>query len=73
MSFEKKIKILLKWSITILLTTNIFDQANILHIIMSKSKYSWWMNNNYTKKLSIEKLSQTTYDFSNIWEMMTDC
>jgi hypothetical protein len=66
MSFEKKIKILLKWSITILLTTNIFDKANILHIIMSKSKYSWWMNNNYTKKLSIEKLSQTTYDFSNI-------
>ena len=31
------------------------------------------MNNNYTKKLSIEKLSQTTYDFSNIWKMMTDC
>ena len=25
------------------------------------------MNNNYTDKLVTEKLSQTTYDFLNIW------
>jgi len=34
---------------------------------MSKSKHCWWNENNYTKKLIIESLNQTTYDFSNIF------
>jgi hypothetical protein len=33
---------------------------------MFKLEYSWWNDNNYTKKLIVERLSQTTYDFSNI-------
>ena len=31
------------------------------------------MNNNYTEKLVTEILSQTTYDFPTIWEIMIGC
>jgi len=31
------------------------------------------MDNNYTEKLVTEKLSQITYDISNIWGIMTRC
>jgi len=30
-------------------------------------------DNNYTKKLITEKLTQITYNFFNIWEIMTSC
>jgi hypothetical protein len=43
-----------------------FDRVGILHAIMSRAKHCWWTNNNYTKKLVTERLSQTTYDFLNI-------
>jgi hypothetical protein len=39
--------------------------VEIFHVIISKSEYCWWKNNNYTEKLVIERLSQTTYDFPN--------
>jgi hypothetical protein len=42
-----------------------FDIVDTLYVIMSKSKHCGWKNNNYTEKLVIERLSQTTYDFSN--------
>jgi len=50
-----------------------FDKANILYAIISKSKYSWWINNNYTEKLVTERLSHFTYDFPNIWRIMAGC
>jgi hypothetical protein len=31
------------------------------------------MNNNYIEKLVTKRLSQTIYDFLNIWGIMTDC
>jgi len=31
------------------------------------------MDNNYTEKLVTKKLSQTTYDFFNIWGVITYC
>ena len=31
------------------------------------------MHNNYTEKLVTRRLSQTTYDFFNIWGIMIDC
>jgi len=43
-----------------------FNKAKILQAIMYKSEHSWWRDNNYTKKLVIEKLSQTIYNFPNI-------
>jgi hypothetical protein len=45
---------------------NITWQNRHIYAIMSKSKYCWWRDNNYTEKLVTKKLSQTTYDFSNI-------
>jgi len=39
--------------------------------IWYKIKHYWWNDINYTKKLVIERLSQTTNDFSNIWGIMT--
>ena len=39
----------------------------MIHVIISKSKYSRWSDNNYTEKLIDKRLNQTTYDFSNIW------
>jgi hypothetical protein len=50
-----------------------FDRVDTSYAIMSKLEYCWWMNNNYTKKLVTEKLSQTTHDFSNIYEILTCC
>jgi hypothetical protein len=47
-----------------------FNKTDILHAIMYKSKYLWWGDNNYNEKLVTEMLSQTTYDFSNIWGIM---
>jgi hypothetical protein len=43
-----------------------FDIIDILHVIISKSKHCWWIDNNYTQKLVTEMLSQITYDFHNI-------
>jgi len=31
------------------------------------------MNNNYIEKLVTKRLSQTIYDFLNIWGIMIDC
>jgi hypothetical protein len=39
---------------------------------MSKSKYSWKRDNNYTKKLVTKSLSQTTYAFLDIEKIMTN-
>ena len=50
---------------------NWFDKAGISYSIMSKSKYSWWRDNSYADKLVTERLSQTTYDFPNIWGIIT--
>jgi hypothetical protein len=50
-----------------------FNKVNILRAIMSKLENLWWRDNNYIKKLIIERLSQTTYDFLDIWGVMTDC
>jgi len=50
-----------------------FNRVDILHAIISKSKYCWWKDNNYTEKLVIERLSQITYDFSNIWQLAIHC
>jgi len=66
MSFKKSFKILFKESMTIMLKLKRFNKAKILHAIMYKSEHSWWGDNNYTKKLVIEKLSQTIYNFPNI-------
>jgi len=38
----------------------------MLHAKLFKLEHYWWINNNYTKKLVTEKLSQTTYNFPNI-------
>jgi hypothetical protein len=43
---------------------------------MYKPEYCWWRDNNYTKKLIIEMLSQTTYDFSKFegsWKIVRHC
>jgi hypothetical protein len=48
-------------------------QSDLTHAIMYKSKHSWWMDNNHTKKLVIERLTQTTYDFPNNWGTMIGC
>jgi hypothetical protein len=50
-----------------------FNKGNTLHAIMSKSKHSWWKNNNYIEKLVTKKLSQIKYDFSNIEDIKTCC
>ena len=50
-----------------------FDKIDTLCAIMSKFEYCWWRNNNYTEKLVTERLSQTTYNFSNILGIMTHC
>jgi hypothetical protein len=43
-----------------------FNMVNTLHAKMSKLKHYWWMDNNYIEKPVTERLSQTSYDFSNI-------
>jgi hypothetical protein len=60
---------------TIMLTWKLiwFDKADIIHAIISKSKHSWWRDNNYTEKLVTERLSHITYDFPNIWRIIADC
>jgi hypothetical protein len=50
-----------------------FYQVDILNAIMSKSEHCWSRDNNYIEKLVNERLSQTTYDFSSIWGIMTGC
>jgi hypothetical protein len=41
-------------------------KVDIFQVIISKSEHLWWKNNNYTKKVLIKRLSQTTYDFFSI-------
>jgi len=62
----KEFQILFKKSMTMVLKKTLLDRIDTFHAIMSKSKYCWWRDNNYTEKLVTKKLSQTTYDFSNI-------
>jgi len=65
MRFERKISF--KKLIIIVLRTNMIKLGiDTLHVIISKSEHYWWKDNNYTKKLVTERLSQTTYYFSNI-------
>jgi hypothetical protein len=60
---------------TIMLTWKLtwFDKADIIYAIISKSKHSWWRDNNYTEKLVTERLSHITYDFPNIWRIIAGC
>jgi hypothetical protein len=55
---------------TMMLRTNMICIVDTLHSIMYKSEHCWWMDNIYIKKLVTERLGQTTYDFSNIWEII---
>jgi hypothetical protein len=65
MRFERKISF--KKLIIIVLRTNMIKLGiDTLHVIISKSEHYWWKDNNYTEKLVTERLSQTTYYFSNI-------
>jgi hypothetical protein len=66
----KEFQILFKESMIIVLRIKWFDRVNAFHAIMSKSEHCWWTNNNYTEKLVTKILSQTTYNFSNIWRIM---
>jgi hypothetical protein len=43
---------------------------------MSKPKYYWWRDNNYTEKLVTERLSQTTMTFlifKGSWHVARHC
>jgi len=66
MSFKKNLKSYSKNQWLLCWELKKFNKAYIFHAIMLKSEHSWWNDNNCTEKLVIERLSQTTYDFSNI-------
>jgi hypothetical protein len=51
---------------TMVLRTNMIWQSRHTPYYISKSGHCWWRDNNYTKKLVIEKLNQITYDFLKI-------
>jgi hypothetical protein len=50
--------------------------VDTFHALMSKSEHCWWKNNNYTKKLVTERLSEITHDFlifEGLWQIARHC
>jgi hypothetical protein len=70
MIWQSKYNDELKKEIFIGFTSYLYEK---IYAQMFKSKHSWWMYNNYIKKLIIERLSQIKYDFFNIWKTMIYC
>jgi len=70
----KEFQILFKELITMVLKKkyNLTKQTHFI-LYMSKSEHCWWSDNSYTKKPVIKRLSQTTYNFSNILGISTNC
>ena len=60
MRIEKSFKSYLKNQLLKCWKEKWFNIEDVLYAIIFKSKCSWRMNNNYTKKLVIEKLNKIT-------------